>query len=120
MSTLPSIRIQLGLTHVLKYSTKRRIETDVMKLQVFLLPNPFPHLTLPPCRLMSDYEVTLVNDNMREFYVRFHGPPESVSPRVLASQAYSHIPQLHLQAEYGRYTLSCKLTIHTSLPVLGS
>ena len=26
---------------------------------------------------MSDYEVTLVNDNMREFYVRFYGPPES-------------------------------------------
>lgn len=28
-------------------------------------------------RLMSDYEVTLVNDNMQEFYVRFHGPTES-------------------------------------------
>jgi ubiquitin-conjugating enzyme E2 H len=40
-------------------STKRRIEIDVMKL------------------LTSDYEVTLVNDNMREFYVRFHGPPET-------------------------------------------
>jgi hypothetical protein len=26
---------------------------------------------------MSDYEVTLVNDNMQEFYVRFHGPTES-------------------------------------------
>lgn len=26
---------------------------------------------------MSDYEVTLVNDNMQEFYVRFHGPKES-------------------------------------------
>ncbi|KAJ3226666.1 Ubiquitin-conjugating enzyme E2 8 [Clydaea vesicula] len=37
-------------------SPRRRIETDVMKL------------------LMSDYEVTLVNDNMSEFYVRFHGP----------------------------------------------
>ena len=40
-------------------SPKRRIETDVMKL------------------LMSDYEITLVNDNMQEFYVRFHGPAES-------------------------------------------
>lgn len=29
-------------------------------------------------RLMSDYEVTLVNDNMQEFYVRFHGPTESM------------------------------------------
>lgn len=28
-------------------------------------------------RLMSDYEVTLVNDNMQEFFVRFHGPVES-------------------------------------------
>ncbi|KAL7006420.1 ubiquitin-conjugating enzyme E2 H [Cystobasidiomycetes sp. EMM_F5] len=27
--------------------------------------------------LMSDYEVTLVNDNMQEFYVRFLGPAES-------------------------------------------
>jgi len=39
--------------------TKRRIETDVMKM------------------LMSDYEVTLVNDSMQEFYVRFYGPPET-------------------------------------------
>ncbi|KIL70043.1 hypothetical protein M378DRAFT_599232 [Amanita muscaria Koide BX008] len=39
--------------------SKRRIETDVMKM------------------LMSDYEVSLVNDNMQEFYVRFHGPPET-------------------------------------------
>ncbi|CAG8504107.1 30091_t:CDS:2 [Racocetra persica] len=38
---------------------RRRIETDVMKL------------------LMSDYEVTLVNDNMQEFYVRFHGPEDT-------------------------------------------
>lgn len=28
---------------------------------------------------MSDYEVTLVNDNMQEFYVRFHGPEDSMS-----------------------------------------
>ncbi|VVT56444.1 uncharacterized protein SAPINGB_P005061 [Magnusiomyces paraingens] len=40
-------------------SPKRRIETDVMKL------------------LMSDYEVTLVNDNMQEFYVKFNGPAET-------------------------------------------
>ncbi|AOA63454.1 Ubiquitin-conjugating enzyme subunit [Komagataella phaffii CBS 7435] len=40
-------------------SPKRRIESDVMKL------------------LMSDYEVNLVNDNMQEFYVTFHGPKES-------------------------------------------
>lgn len=40
-------------------SPKRRIETDVMKL------------------MMSDYEVTLVNDNMQEFFVIFKGPTES-------------------------------------------
>jgi ubiquitin-conjugating enzyme E2 H len=27
--------------------------------------------------LMSDYEVNLINDNMQEFYVRFHGPEDS-------------------------------------------
>lgn len=49
-------------------SPKRRIETDVMKM------------------LMSDYEVTLVNDNMQEFYVRFKGPEESRS--AVLSQAH--------------------------------
>jgi hypothetical protein len=36
--------------------------------------------------LMSDYEVTLVNDNMQEFYVRFKGPEES--KRFLWSSKY--------------------------------
>ncbi|PWN24990.1 hypothetical protein BDZ90DRAFT_234597 [Jaminaea rosea] len=40
-------------------SPKRRIETDMMKL------------------LMSDHEVTLINDSMQEFYVRFVGPSET-------------------------------------------
>jgi len=40
-------------------SSKRRIETDVMKM------------------LMSDHEVHLVNDNLHEFYVRFYGPEET-------------------------------------------
>ncbi|KAI7831002.1 ubiquitin-conjugating enzyme/RWD-like protein [Kickxella alabastrina] len=40
-------------------SPRRRIETDVMKL------------------LMSDYDVKLVNDNMQEFYVWFHGPADT-------------------------------------------
>lgn len=30
---------------------------------------------------MSDYEVTLVNDNMQEFYVRFYGPSDSKDTR---------------------------------------
>jgi hypothetical protein len=92
-----------------------------MKLQVPDPPQPvLSHLTLASCRLMSDYEVTLVNDNMREFYVRFHGPSESESLRVLAARADIHISQLRLQAGYGRYTLSCKLIIRTNLPVLDS
>jgi ubiquitin-conjugating enzyme E2 H len=36
---------------------------------------------------MSDYEVTLVNDSMQEFYVRFYGPAESESPIWLAINA---------------------------------
>ena len=56
-------------------SPKRRIETDVMKL------------------MMSDYEVTLVNDNMQEFYVIFKGPTESKStiyPSHRAQENYVH------------------------------
>jgi len=30
-------------------------------------------------RLMSDYEVNLINDNIQEFYVHFIGPSESAS-----------------------------------------
>ena len=58
-------------------SPKRRIETDVMKL------------------MMSDYEVTLVNDNMQEFYVIFKGPQESKHwpyPHMLAP-SYSRYPE---------------------------
>jgi len=39
--------------------SRRRVETDVMKM------------------LMSDHDVHLVNDNMHEFYVKFHGPEET-------------------------------------------
>lgn len=49
-------------------SPKRRIETDVMKL------------------MMSDYEVTLVNDNMQEFFVIFKGPSESEPFRKIGIQ----------------------------------
>jgi ubiquitin-conjugating enzyme E2 H len=28
--------------------------------------------------MMSDYKVEMVNDGMNEFYVEFHGPPESM------------------------------------------
>jgi len=41
-------------------SPKRRIESDVMKL------------------MMTDHEVTLVQDSMLEFYVKFKGPKESI------------------------------------------
>ncbi|KAH9573648.1 hypothetical protein CY35_01G011500 [Sphagnum magellanicum] len=40
-------------------SPSKRREMDVMKL------------------MMSDYKVEMVNDGMNEFYVEFHGPPES-------------------------------------------
>lgn len=96
-------------------SPRRRIETDVMKLWVQVVFGttgivnianlPYdPTINTPPpiashdvqypltwallYRLMSDYEVTLVNDNMQEFYVRFHGPSDSKS---LESVCPSHI-----------------------------
>ena len=31
---------------------------------------------------MSDYEVTLINDNLQEFYIRFNGPTDSMFPTV--------------------------------------
>ncbi|KAI1175613.1 ubiquitin-conjugating enzyme [Nemania sp. FL0916] len=46
-------------------SPRRRIETDVSAYSQCILIN----------KLMSDYEVTLVNDN--KFYVRFKGPSET-------------------------------------------
>ncbi|KAI1087290.1 ubiquitin-conjugating enzyme/RWD-like protein [Rostrohypoxylon terebratum] len=50
-------------------SPRRRIETDVCLS---------PRILLFKVSLMSDYEVTLVNDNsQQEFYVRFKGPAET-------------------------------------------
>ena len=60
-------------------SPKRRIETDVMKMCVafFSWAKSTQANKKKQNRLMSDYEVTLVNDNMQEFYVRFKGPSET-------------------------------------------
>ncbi|KAJ5513262.1 hypothetical protein N7463_002814 [Penicillium fimorum] len=63
-------------------SPKRRIETDVMKMYDRQFPRPFRRFS-QPFWMMSDYEVTLVNDNIpitinrQEFYVRFKGPEET-------------------------------------------
>jgi len=49
-------------------------------------------------RLMSDYEVNLVNDNMQEFFVRFYGPKESTStlvpPPTLSSYGIAEMDSL--------------------------
>ena len=52
-------------------------------------------------RLMSDYEVSLVNDNMQEFYVRFYGPAESTfpPPRRLKAHAIS-LPSAYSPAPF--------------------
>ena len=39
-------------------------------------------------RLMSDYEVNLVNDSMQEFFVRFYGPKESTSTTSVPSVSF--------------------------------
>ncbi|KAG0640773.1 putative ubiquitin conjugating enzyme Ubc8 [Tuber brumale] len=65
-------------------SPKRRIETDIVSdlntASEQLSLHSLQRMTLNTThRLMSDYEVTLVNDNsMQEFYVRFKGPEESM------------------------------------------
>jgi hypothetical protein len=48
---------------------------------------------------MSDYEVTLVNDNMREFYVRFYGPGESTFP----NHSSVHVGLISTSTLRGRY-----------------
>ena len=40
-------------------SPKRRIEKDVMEL------------------MMSDHDVTLIDDSIQQFFVIFHGPPDT-------------------------------------------
>jgi hypothetical protein len=42
-------------------------------------------------RLMSDYDVNLVNDSMSEFFVKFHGPSESES-----SPSPSYLYDVHI------------------------
>ncbi len=74
-------------------SPSKRREMDVMKLCVrqtfnfqatrFGLDRPQSACTLSGydqrclCRMMSDWKVELVNDNINELYVEFKGPKES-------------------------------------------
>ena len=46
--------------------------------------------------LMSDFEVSLVNDSMQEFFVRFHGPKDST-----ASDNNSAVRRRHLENPRG-------------------
>ena len=59
---------------------------------------------------MSDYEVTLVNDNMQEFYVRFHGPEESVLVQALATRI--PLTPIHITAPFANGVWK----IHVELP----
>ena len=81
-------------------SPKRRIETDVMKM------------------LMSDYEVTLVNDNMQEFYVRFKGPEESMQDFVHSTcrSALLKPIQRHFKEAYGGFMSNYPTNILTKAP----
>ena len=74
-------------------SPSKRREMDVMKMcvrQTFNLKGPRYCLDRPlsaflllglhesrVCRMMSDWKVELVNDNINELYVEFKGPKES-------------------------------------------
>ena len=68
---------------------------------------------------MSDYEVNLVNNNMQDFYVRFHGPAESKC-HVSAMQGRPlmlHRQQRHSQMGFGIYMSSFQTNTLSSRPV---
>jgi hypothetical protein len=68
-------------------------------------------------RLMSDYKVSLVNDNMQEFYVMFNGPEESRSDlNPVVARLTLHQPPL--PGVFGRFMSSCPTSIHTRVPAL--
>lgn len=58
--------------------------TDLQPPIYFIRPRPpilnlddFKRTKLGVCRMMSDWKVELVNDNINELYVEFKGPKES-------------------------------------------
>jgi len=61
---------------------------------------------------MSDYEVSLVNDNMQEFYVLFHGPAESELTVPFCGTSYSSISPLPSSAPFSEGVWK----IHVELP----
>jgi ubiquitin-conjugating enzyme E2 H len=63
---------------------------------------------------MSDYEVSLVNDNMQEFYVRFYGPAESkqISFYLYLSSIYADTRRFNLSAPFAGGVWK----IHVELP----
>ena len=68
------------------------------------------------CRLMSDYEVNLVNDNMQEFYVRFYGPAESASSSSLPPVPIGRILTLTVCARVIAPFAGGVWKIHVELP----
>jgi hypothetical protein len=59
--------------------------------------------------MMSDYEVSLVNDNMQEFYVRFYGPAESTSTFIFGQSVLIRVGltyQLLFPGECGKSMLN--------------
>lgn len=63
---------------------------------------------------MSDYEVTLVNDNMQEFYVRFKGPEESEQCHLYKTCIQ---PLINYTSTLPRWTLENPRRTPRSVPV---
>ena len=51
---------------------------------------------LPTLRMMSDYEVQTIKDNMSEFNVKFHGPKDSACPGPLPGPMLTRLPSSRL------------------------
>jgi ubiquitin-conjugating enzyme E2 H len=61
---------------------------------------------------MSDYEVTLVNDNMQEFYVRFHGPTDS---KCISNKHISNKSEINIKCQIAPFTGGV-WKVHVELP----
>ena len=97
-------------------SPKRRIETDVMKMYV----QTCQHLTKASStddagRLMSDYEVTLVNDNMygHPSCLQSRRRPTTYEVAGKSSMLDSRdLRRRHLLVDYGRCMSSYQINTH--------
>jgi len=68
-------------------------------------PDIYSNPNLPTLRMMSDYEVQTIKDNMSEFNVKFHGPKDSACPGPLPGPMLTRLPSSLLLPRFQRSAL---------------